>query len=75
MAERALIDEIARRIERERGHSGGHIPERVALVWYGYLAGLIEWGMISVAEHAELSNLLPQIADNPVMAVLLGREE
>lgn len=54
-------------------HFGGELPERVALVWDGYLAALLEWGLISPSEHKEVADMLPEIADNPVMSIFLGR--
>jgi hypothetical protein len=61
------------RIQREISHFGGTLPERVALVWDGYIAALLEWGLITVSQHKELSDMLPDIPDNPVMAIFLGR--
>ena len=30
----------------------------VSAVWYGYLAGLLEWGVLEINDHAELVELL-----------------
>lgn len=67
------LEDMKARLRKEIDHFGGEMPERVALVWDGYLAALIEWGLITVNEHAELAEMLPEIPDNPVMAVFLGR--
>ena len=75
MAERPTFEELKNRIERDMRHFDGTLPERNALVWYGYLAALIEWGQISVDEHERLTKLLPLIENNPVIPILLGREE
>jgi hypothetical protein len=66
--------EIRDRIECEIAHFGGKLPERVGLVWDGYLAALLEWGLITISEYKEFSDMLPEIPDNPVMAIFLGRE-
>ena len=74
MSGRPTFQEMKDRIQTELHHFGGTLPERVALVWDGYLAALIEWGLLTPSEHKELSNMLPSIPDNPVIEILLGRE-
>jgi hypothetical protein len=74
MAERPTVAEMRERLAECARHSGGVIPQDAALVWDGYFAALIEWGLISPAEHAELLGLLPPISDSPVMGVFLGWE-
>jgi hypothetical protein len=69
-----VAEEVRLRILDEVAHfGGGALPERVAIAWDGYLAALLEWGLLTVAEHAELVDLLPAIPDNPVLAIFLGR--
>jgi hypothetical protein len=74
MAERPTVAEIRERLAQCTRHYGGAIPRDAALVWDGYFAALIEWGLISPAEHAELLALLPRVPDSPVMGVFLGWE-
>jgi hypothetical protein len=74
MSNKPTTQEIKDRIKSEMSHFGGTLPERVALVWDGYLAALLEWDLITPAQHKELSGMLPEIPDNPVMAIFLGRE-
>lgn len=74
MSDTPTLGELKDRIQREISHFGGVLPERVAIAWDGYLAALLEWNMISPAEHKEASGMLPEIPDNPVMAIFLGRE-
>ena len=50
------------------------IPREAALVWEGYFAALIEWGLLSPSEHKVLVDLLPATPDSPVMGVFLGWE-
>lgn len=75
MIEKPSEGELRRRIERDISHFGGALPERTALAWSGYLAGLIEWGLLSVSEHRALSLLLPAIDNNPSVEILLGRND
>ena len=74
MSKGPTLDELKDRIQQEIKHFGGVLPERVAILWSGYLAALLEWNLISVGEHAEATDMLPEIPDNPVMAIFLGRE-
>lgn len=74
MTHRPATEELRERIEAEFSHFGGALPERVALVWDGYLAALLEWNLITPSQHKELSDMLPEIPDNPVMSIFLGRE-
>jgi hypothetical protein len=75
MSEKPYFDEIQSRIQRDVAYYNGKLPERFALVWNGYLAALIEWGLISVSEHEQLLKLLPHIDDDPAVAILLGRSD
>ena len=70
--ERPTFDDLAGRIAASAMTNGGVIPKDVALVWDGYLAALIEWGLITVDEHFRLVDLLPSIPDSPVIGVFLG---
>ena len=74
MSAKPTLEELKDRIQQEITHFGGVLPERVAIVWDGYLAALLEWNLISVADHSEASGMLPEIPDNPVMAIFLGRQ-
>jgi hypothetical protein len=61
------------RIDEDFAHYGGTLPERAAIAWYGYLAALIEWGLVSVSEHERLVQLLPPVESNPATDILVGR--
>ena len=74
MSSRPTTQEIKARIQSEKDCFGGILPERVALVWDGYLAGLLEWGLITPSEHKQFSDMLPEILNNPVMRVFLGHD-
>jgi hypothetical protein len=66
--------ELAERIRADESHFGGMLPERFAIAWRGYLAGLLEWGVIDPPAYTELSALLPPVDDDPATAILRGRE-
>jgi hypothetical protein len=72
MNEKPQLEELQGRIQEEISYYKGALPERVALVWHGYIAALLEWGLISVSDHERLCNLLPSIKDNPVVPIMLG---
>ena len=74
MAWQPDFQELRSEIQGEIDHFGGALPERVALVWWGYLAGLTLWDLISAREHTDLTSMLPQIEDNPVLVIFTGRE-
>ena len=61
--------ELAYRI---RTHLAHRRDDGVALVWRGYLAALLEWGLISVSSHDRLSGMLPTIGLATVGEVFLG---
>jgi hypothetical protein len=74
MVDKPTLNELTQRIRRDIAFFGGAMPERTALAWNGYIAALIEWGLISVAEHKSLRDMLPRIEDDPAVTILLGRE-
>ncbi len=51
-------EELANRIVRQLSWRN---TETVALIWRGYLAGLLEWGLIEVSTYGRLSKLLPKV--------------
>jgi hypothetical protein len=71
MSSRPTTQEIKARIQSEIDCFGGILPERVALVWDGYLAGLIEWGLITPSENKQLSDMLTSIPYNYVMRICI----
>jgi hypothetical protein len=75
MNEAEVVSELADRIQRDLDFFHGAMPERSAIAWRGYLAGILEWGVLNPAGHDRLVALLPDIVDDPVRDILLGREE
>ncbi|MBD2945759.1 hypothetical protein V4E86_01655 [Burkholderia pseudomallei] len=51
--------ELRERIERQIARRGA--TDIVALIWHGYLTGLLEWGVIELDVFDRLSALLPAI--------------
>jgi len=75
VTERPTFAELENRIRRDIKHFGGNLPERNSIAWSGYLAALVEWGLISASEDERLVNLLPKVEDNPAVKILLGRPD
>ena len=69
-----IADEITARIKKDIDYFQGSMPERYAIAWHAYLAGLLEWGVIEVSTHKQLIGLLPTVDDDPSVAILLGRD-
>jgi hypothetical protein len=74
-SERPMVAELRERIEEDARRYGGTLPREAAVAWGGYLAGLIEWDVLSVAEHERLCRLLPPVDDSPVLHILIGWDE
>jgi hypothetical protein len=69
----SVADELAYRIGADTEQFGGRLPERYALAWRGYLAGLLEWGVLAPAAYDRLTGLVPEVADDPATQILRGR--
>ena len=72
MVDRPTTSELRSRIERHLAITDSIARDRLTIAWSGYLAGSIEWGLLSVSEHAELRKLIPPIEDDPSVHILLG---
>lgn len=69
-----IEQELETRIQADINHFKGNLPERYALAWNGYLAGLYEWGLIERYNH--LVGLLPKISKpDPILEIFEGRED
>lgn len=65
-------DELRDRIQE---HLTAHPDDpEVGVMWQGYLAALIEWGLISIDEHARLTALLGGAGADAVRHALLGQD-
>jgi hypothetical protein len=66
--------ELEYRIHKDIEHFGGNLPERFAIAWRAYLAGLLEWGVVDIPTYDTLLSTIPSVADDPAVAILRGRE-
>ena len=70
-----IEEQLRIRIQADVDAFNGDLPERYALAWHGYLAGVVEWTAISFDAYGRLLGLLPKISDpNPIDTIFLGRE-
>ena len=69
-------EELRRRIEADIRAFGGVLPERYTLAWAGYLAALLEWGLITPVKYKMLNDLMPKIGEpDPVLGIFEGRDD
>lgn len=68
-----IAAELAARIAADVDHCGGALPHPLACAWRGYLAAMLEWDLIRVADYEALQARLPPLADDPAVAILRGR--
>lgn len=71
--ERPTLDELLSRVRTTCRRDS--LDRETIAAWYGYLAALLEWSLISVGDHAEVVAELPSLDPNPTVDILLGREE
>jgi hypothetical protein len=64
------FQELKKRLEDVK--SGHTFDDRYACCWRGYLAALIEWGLISPNTHLELIKLIPIEEPDPSDSIFLG---
>jgi hypothetical protein len=60
-----LLAELAHRIQADNQHFGGTMQEATAISWRGYLAAMLEWGLIPVAAYDELLTHIAAVAMTP----------
>jgi hypothetical protein len=48
--------------------------ERTAVAWRGYLAAMLEWNLIPVAQYDQLLAKIPEVGDDAAVAILRGRD-
>jgi hypothetical protein len=75
MNAKEIETELSNRIQADTDQFAGMLPERFAIAWRSYLAGLLEWGVIDVATYNALLARVPGIQDDPAVAILRGREQ
>jgi hypothetical protein len=70
MTTKPTVEEFMMRIPRHLEHR--HNNDAVNLLWHGYLAGLMEWGMLSPDEYHGLRVLLREIGEDERREIFLG---
>lgn len=71
-----IVQELTNRINRDTKHFAGNLPERYALVWHGYIAGLYEWNLIDLKEYGRLVDILPKTSHpDPIVEIFEGRDD
>jgi len=68
-----LDAEIAKRIQIDSDYFGGQLPADSSIAWAGYVAALLEWGLIGVQPHRRLMELLPTVPEEAMRGIFLGR--
>ncbi|TLD39878.1 MAG: hypothetical protein JETT_3855 [Candidatus Jettenia ecosi] len=74
MTNQEITSELKNRIQSDIDHFNGKLPERFAIAWRSYLAGLLEWGILDVSKYDALTEILPSVLDDPAAAILRGRD-
>ena len=69
--ERPSFQELESRIQRMLTHPK-HSDLDVAC-WLGYIAGLLEWGLISIEDHRKLGEML-KVDPDPSLPIFLGED-
>ncbi len=64
--EEELRNRIARQLEWRNS------SDTVALIWHGYLTGLVEWGLIEIPVFDRLTALLPQVGNKELCELSTG---
>jgi hypothetical protein len=75
MDNRDRTDELRERILDSVRAYGRPLPREMALAWHGYLAAVLEWGIVSPSQHQELTGMLPEPPGSFVTRIFLGWEE
>ena len=71
---RDIVAEMSHRIQADIDYFGGTMPERTAVAWRGYLAAMLEWTLIPAGQYDQLLAKIPEVKDDPAVAILRGRD-
>lgn len=63
------------RIQADIDFFRGELPERFAIAWVSYLAGLVEWDVIDEPMYTRLVQLLPNDAARDIVETICGAVE
>lgn len=70
-----IVIELKNRIAKDIKHFNGNLPERYALAWHGYIAGLYEWNVIDLKAYGQLVDILPKTTHpDPIVEIFEGRD-
>jgi hypothetical protein len=72
-AAKDIVDELSYRIDAEAAHFGGTMPEKTAICWRGYLAAMLERGMLQPDQYDGLLVRVPDVEQDPAIDLLRGR--
>ena len=76
MQKNEIAVELKNRIERDIKFFKGNLPERYALAWHGYVAGLYEWDVIDLESYGQLVDILPKTSSpDPIVEIFEGRDD
>ncbi len=64
------FNELIQRIDN--GKSKSNYDDRHACCWQGYLAALLEWGLITPDQHKYLSDKIPVDSPDPSVEIFIG---
>lgn len=68
--EKPTFEEIERRITRVK--SSESFSSSDAACWLGYIAALLEWGLLGIEDHRRLREMLPTVEPDPTQRIFLG---
>ena len=67
-----ILDNVRFRIQEQIDYFGGVLSERHAIAWGGFLAALLEEGILDYPHYIELTDMLPKIPEpNPIADVFI----
>jgi hypothetical protein len=76
MTQEEIAKELENRIRHDIEHFKGELPEKYAVAWHGYIAGLYEWKVILLNHYSHLVAVLPSIGEpDPIAEIFSGRDE
>jgi hypothetical protein len=70
MTEKPTLAEFLIRIPRHLQHRQNN--DAVNLLWHGYLAGLMEWGLLAPDDYHQLREQLREIGEDERREIFLG---
>ncbi len=67
-----ILREVRYRINEQIAYFGGVLPERHAIAWGGFLAALLEEGILDYLHYGELVDILPKVPEpDPVADIFI----